>query len=247
MFPVQLIIPFASAILLAFLVFDLYRRYQFHKGTHKHLLFWGIGLAMFGIASLCDALLYLGWNEFAFFGWFLFGAMLNAAWIGQGTVILLFRRRWVDILSIVLALASVIALVILVSTPLNPAAYQAGVSIFEQYKTILTDSAVILRRVLLPIFNIYGTVTLVGGALWSAYLFYRKQILPNRVLGNVLIAAGALAVAFAGTASFGGRPEFHELSQLLFAILIYAGFVLASRPSAVETAEAQAQARPAAS
>lgn len=242
----QLIIPFASAVLLAFLVFDIYRRYQYHKGTHKHLLFWGIGLAMFGLASLCDALFYLGWNEFVFFGWFLFGAMLNAAWIGQGTVLLLFRRRWVDVLSIVLALASVVALVILISTPLDPSAYQPGVSIFDQYKKILPDSAIVLRRVLLPIFNIYGTITLVGGALWSAYLFYRKRILPNRVLGNVLIAAGALAVAFAGTLSFGGRPEFHELSQLVFAILIYAGFILASRTAAVPVSEAPPQARPAA-
>lgn len=241
MFSLQLLVPFVSAVILVFLVYDLYRRYQYHKGTHQHLLFWAIGLAMFGIASLCDALLYLGWNEFAFYGWFLFGAMLNAAWIGQGTVLLLFRQRWTSILSIILALASVIALVILLSTPLNSAGYQPGESVFVQYKSILPDSAVILRRVLLPIFNIYGTITLVGGALWSAYLFYRKRILPNRVLGNVLIAAGALAVAFAGTATFGGRPEFHELSQLVFAALMYAGFVLASRPAAVQPGEAQPQ------
>ena len=45
-------------------------------------------------------------------------------------------------------------------------------------------------RLTTPFFNIYGLLTLVGGAIWSAYLFWRKRVLPNRVIGNVLIAAG---------------------------------------------------------
>ena len=37
--------------------------------------------------------------------------------------------------------------------------------------------------------NIYGTIWLIGGAIWSAYLFARKQVLPHRVVGSILIAA----------------------------------------------------------
>lgn len=235
---VQTAVPFIAAAIIAVLTFDIFRRYQQHRGTHKYLLFWGAGLAMFGIASFCGGVLYFSWNELAFIGWFLFGAMLNAAWIGQGTMLLLFRRRWVDILSIVLVILSVFAAVLFLSPQgkPDPSAFQPGVSIFEQYKQILPADAVLVRR-LTAIFNIYGTVTLVGGALWSTYLFYRKRILPNRVVGNVLIAAGALAIAAAGSFTFAGHGEFHELSQLVFAVLIYAGFIIASKPAAVQPGE----------
>src|SRR5581483_3012912 len=182
------LVPFASALILAFLTYDLYRRYQRHRGTHKHLLFWGIGLGMFALASLCDGILRLTWNEMAFYGWYLFGAMLNAAWIGEGTVFLLVRKQWIVFTAVVLAIVSILSLVMLASSPLNVSAYQAGVPIATQYRNIMSLTSFVLSLTI--ILNTYGTLTIVGGALYSGYLFYRKRILPNRVLGNVLIAAG---------------------------------------------------------
>jgi hypothetical protein len=232
------IVPFASALILAFLTYDLFRRFQSYKGGHRHLLFWAIGLGMFAIASLCDGILEFTWNELAFLGWYLFGAILNAAWIGEGTLFLLFRRRWVPITAMILAILSVVTAALLLSTPLNASAYQAGVPIAEQYQSILPTDAIVRRAT--PIFNIYGTITLVGGALYSGYLFYRKRILPNRVLGNVLIAAGALAVAGAGVLNRFGAGEFHSFAQLIFATLMYYGFILASKPAAVQENEIKA-------
>lgn len=228
-------VSFASAGILAILTYDLYRRYQFHKGTHKHLLFWAVGLGMFGIASLCDGILYVTWSELAFIGWYLFGAILNAAWIGEGTLFLLVRKKWVVATAVALTLASIITFVILLSTPLNATAYTSGVPITDQYQSILPADAIVRR--LTPIFNIYGTLTLVGGALYSGYLFYRKRILPNRVLGNILIAAGALAVAGAGVLNRVGLGHFHSFAQLFFAVLMYVGFILASKPAAVQPNE----------
>lgn len=229
------IVPFASALILAFLTYDLYRRYQHYKGTHRHLLFWAIGLGMFGVASLCDGILELTWSELAFIGWYLFGAILNAAWIGQGTLFLLVRKRWVFFAATLLAVASIVTAVLLLATPLNADAYQAGVPIADQYQNILPRDAFIRRMT--PIFNIYGTVLIVGGALYSGYLFYRKQILPNRVLGNVLIAAGSLAIAGAGILNRYGWGQFHSFAQLFFAVLMYYGFILASKPAAVQPNE----------
>ncbi len=229
------IVPFASAILLAFLTMDLVRRFQSHKGGHRHLIFWAAGLGMFAVASLCDGILELTWNELAFYGWYLFGAILNAAWIGQGTLFLLFRKRWVPITAMILSIASIVTAAILLSTPLNPDAYRAGVPIADQYQSILPVDAIIRRAT--PIFNIYGTIALVGGALYSGYLFYRKRILPNRVLGNVLIAAGALAVAGAGVLNRFGAGQFHSFAQLFFAVLMYYGFILASKPAAMQESE----------
>lgn len=235
---------FASAAILGVLTYDLYRRYQQHKGTHRHLLFWAVGLGMFGIASLCDGILYLMWSELAFIGWYLFGAILNAAWIGEGTLFLLVRKKWVPVTAVVLAVASIVTFVILLSTPLNAAAYTPGIPITDQYTSILPPDAVVRR--LTPLFNIYGTLTLVGGALYSGYLFYRKRILPNRVVGNVLIAAGSLAVAGAGILNRIGMGHFHSFAQLFFAILMYVGFILASKPAAIQPNETPPPAQPAA-
>lgn len=240
----ELVLTFGSAIIMAFLTYDIYRRYQQHRGTHTHLLFWGAGLGMFAIASLCGGLLYFGWSEFAFRGWLLFGVILNAAWIGQGTIVLLFRQRWATFLSIGFVIASVLAAIVFLSLPLHEAAYQPSVSVLQQYKSIVDLKGPML--VILILFNTYGTIAIVGGALWSTWLFYRKEILPNRVIGNVLIAAGALAIASAGTLTALGYPQLQELSQLVAAVLIYAGFVFASRPAAVQVQEPTPQANVAA-
>ncbi len=85
-------------------------------------------------------------------------------------------------------------------------------------------------RALTPIFNVYGTVTLVGGAIYSAWLFWRKRVLLNRAIGNILIAIGALAPAFGGTFSRLGLPNALYTGELLGAILIFAGFLRATTP-----------------
>lgn len=234
-------LPFVTTAILVLLTIDVFRRYIGHKGARKYLLFWGIGLAMFAAASLSEGILGLGYNELAFEGWYLFGAILTAAWIGHGTVNLLFRKRWVDLVTIVLVIGSILTTVLLLGTPLNPAAFHPGVPISLQYRNILPEGAPV-RLSTIP-FNIYGTIALVGGALWSGYLFWRKRVLPNRVLGNVLIAAGGLAIASASSLARFGNGEFLAVGQLLFAILIYAGFVIASRPAPSEDREPRTRAR----
>ena len=86
-------------------------------------------------------------------------------------------------------------------------------------------------RLLTPFFNIYGTVTLVGGAIYSAWIFWRKRILPNRVVGNVFILLGTLAPALAGLFSRLGLSGYLYVGELLGAILLFIGFMRATTPS----------------
>jgi hypothetical protein len=85
-------------------------------------------------------------------------------------------------------------------------------------------------RVLTPFFNLYGTVTLVGGAAWSAWLFWRKRILLHRTIGNILIAVGAILPAFGGTFSRMGVPSALYIGELLGSVLMFAGFIRATTP-----------------
>lgn len=228
----------AAAIMLGFTGYVLQRWWVRRAPA---FLFWGIGLALFGLASLSEAFLAIGWHDWVFFTWYFGGAVLTAAWIGQGTLYLLFRKPWVHWLTGVLIIGSVAALVLMLwamplldSTPFTPTE-----PISEQYQLILPPiregGAV---RLATPFFNIYGMIALVGGALWSAFLFWRKRVLPNRVIGNVLIAAGALSISAASTLTRLGFGEVLYIGELVAAALMFAGFIVAAapRPQAQEEA-----------
>jgi drug/metabolite transporter (DMT)-like permease len=88
-----------------------------------------------------------------------------------------------------------------------------------------------------PFFNVYGLITLVGGALYSTYLFWRKRVLPNRVIGNVLIAVGALIIASASTLTRLGYGSLLAIGQLLAAVLMFSGFLVAAAPGRVRSDE----------
>ena len=94
-------------------------------------------------------------------------------------------------------------------------------------------------RSLTPFFNLYGTLALIGGACWSAFIFWRKRVLLHRVIGNVLIAFGAILPAFGGTFSRFGIPGALYISELLGAILLFIGFWRATTPMHSVTESAQ--------
>ena len=103
----------------------------------------------------------------------------------------------------------------------------------------LSGQAIVDRsvRLLTPFFNLYGTVALVGGALWSAWIFWRKRILLHRVVGNVLIAFGALLPAFGGSFSRFGIPHALYIFELLGVIFISLGYWRAISPMKSESGQ----------
>ncbi len=186
----------------------VFNRYRRRKGNH--LLMWGIGLVLYGLGTLGEVILSLTFNEFVLKMWYISGAMLTAAWLGQGTIWLLVRKPGIARISTyILAAVSLFAIVLVLLAPVTAAAasYDVTRPASEQYKDILVRSGTITALTI--ILNIYGTIALVGGAIYSAFLFWRKRVLLNRVLGNVLIALGAMFPAVAG--SFVGAGMFDSL------------------------------------
>jgi hypothetical protein len=227
---------------------------------------------MFGAGSFAEAYLALAWSPWVFFVWYLFGAALNAAWIGHGTMVLLVRKRWVKVVTVILILGSLYAgyLMLQVMPNLDTSIFTTDKLISEQYGTKVLEpgeaaptgaqtatttyrgeQVTVVRgllplgtsvRLTTPFFNIYGLLTLVGGAIWSAYLFWRKRVLPNRVIGNVLIAGGALLIGSASTLTRLGYGQFLYLGELLSAILMFAGFRFAARPQPEDAPQSTATA-----
>jgi len=229
------ILPFIStAIMLGFTIY-VFQRYFVRRAPH--FLFWGIGLAMFGLGSFSEVYLSLGWNRAVFVMWYLFGAILNPAWIGQGTLYLLVRRRWVHIVTGILILASLVSAGLMLSIPIDASGFHLGLPISQQYKAIIPAASFSLILIPTIIFGTDGLVLLVGGALYSAFLFWRKHVLPNRVIGNVLIAVGALSVATASELTHLGYGQFLYVGELLAAILMFIGFMTAARPQPEEAVQ----------
>ena len=107
---INILLPFTSAVISFVFAFLLFRRYLVRRGPH--LLLWGIGMVFYGIGGFCEGYYgAIGWNPFIFRLWYLAGAILVAAWLGQGTVYLLAKRRWANVLMVLLALGSLYALI----------------------------------------------------------------------------------------------------------------------------------------
>lgn len=242
------LLPLAATLMSAVFAVILLRRYAQRKG--RHLLIWGVAMIMYGLGTFAEFYLSLAWNAPIFRLWYLCGATLVAAWLGQGTIYLLVRKpRVADALLIVLTLASVIAAVHLFATPLNDSIFKTSLPVSQQYATNAAKGIVGLMpeggvRSYSFLFNIYGTVALVGGALYSAYIFWRKRIMPQRVLGNVFIALGGLSPALGGTLARIGATEFLYVSELIGVIVIFIGFRLATTQQSITVPAASAATAP---
>jgi hypothetical protein len=253
----NLYLPFISTLIMGIFSFSVLSRYVKTKKLQN--LFWGIGLFMFGVGSFAEAYLAIAWNRWVFFAWYLCGAILTAAWIGQGSLYLLVRKKWPHYASVILIIGSLFATSLLLKAmpTLREDIYDTSIPVSEQYGTKIIDEDTLIPehavvqsieykgetvdaiigllpkgtpvRLSTPLFNIYGLITLVGGAIWSAYLFTKKQVLQDRVISNVLIAAGALLIASASTLTRLGYGQFLYIGELVSAILMFWGFRIAAK------------------
>lgn len=228
-------IPFLSTLVTFTFAAAVFARFLKRRGPH--LLLWTIGLLFYGVGTLSEVILAFTFSGLVLKLWYLSGAMLTAAWLGQGTIHLLVRKRGVAwTLTGILTAVSLLAASLILFAPLTPAAasYNVTMAISSQYKDILTRGGLTIALTIL--LNIYGTLTLVGGAIYSAFIFWRKRVLLNRMVGNVLIAIGAIAPAMAGSFVKLGMVDALYLSELVGVVLMYIGFIQATTVPARETA-----------
>jgi hypothetical protein len=249
----NLIISIISLIVTVVFAAMVFARYP--QRHHTYLLFWGIGLLLYGIGVFTQAYLSAGgWtqgdgtHDFAYRWWYLSGAILTSAWLGQGTVYLLIRRKVIaNALAVILLIASLAAVYVLMTGTLKEPYYSNMISsvnnggllsgkTVDAGKTVYIVPDIAALGFALP-FNLYGTLTLVGGALYSGFLFWRKRILLNRLTGNILIAAGALFPVLGGTLNDLHLTGFLYLGIFFGVIVMFVGFLQASKPQPVPAAE----------
>lgn len=211
-------LPIASTFVAAAFSVVLYRHWRHSPGT-RYLFWWMAGVVMYGIGTATEATTtLLGWSEPVFRAWYITGALLGGVMLAQGTVYLLFSRTKADRLTVAIVVYATIAAVFVLATPLD-------LSIVEPNRLSGKVMEWSWVRLFSPLLNLYALYFLVGGAAWSAWRYWRRSDRPKaRVVGNALIAVGALLPGIGGGFARAGKVEVLYVGELLGLILIWAGY-----------------------
>jgi hypothetical protein len=209
--PVDALLAFVAALVTLRLSGDLVRRFRVRRAPE--LAAWAAGLAAYSLAA--GALAWgaaAGWSEAAFRLYYLGGALLTAALLGTGSLLLVGRR----VVGLVAVAYVGLAIGIAVSVPLQ--APLSGTDIPEAQDVLDAWPA----RVVAIAGNSLGTLAVVVVALAT---------LRSRPLGNALLLAG-IAVAALGSALAGLGVGAIAPVIVVAALLLYAGFVIPGRATA---------------
>ena len=210
-------LPVATTLVAAAFAFVLWRHWR-SKPDARYLLWWTIGVSLYGVGTLTEALTTLfGWSEPVFRAWYMTGALLGGAPLAQGTVYLLLPRRQADRLAVLLITYVAIASAFVVATPLD-------LSLVETHRLSGDVIEWGFVRLFSPLVNLYAVVFLIGGAIWSAVRYRRQGITGARVRGNVLIAVGAILPGVGGSFARAGVVEVLYVTELIGIALIWVGY-----------------------
>ena len=200
----DVLIPFAAAVLSLRLAAELVRRYRVRR--RPELLAWAASLASFAAAS--GALAWAaaaGWDDRVFRVYYLFGGLLTAALLGAGSLLRASVRSAGPFALVYAGLAVGVAL----AMPVDPSI--GGTEIPDASEHLELAPA----RLVAIVGNVGGTLAAVGVAAAG---------LRRRPLGNALVIGGVAAAAIGSTAAgLGGTGG--SLFTALAAGLLYAGFV----------------------
>lgn len=211
------VLPLLSTVVSFAFAVTVFAQYLSRRKTHQ--LMWSFGLVCFGLGTLAELLFELGgWSRGVYNLWYIFGAFFVAAYLGMGTVYLMAPRKVAHLVFLSLAALSLVAAYLVIAAPVDVSQTVAAGKLsgkgFPGYVRLLT-----------PIFNVFGTVALVGGAAYSAWYLWRRRIKPQRVLSNSLIALGAILPAVGSSLLRFDIPGFFYLFEFVGVTVIFLGFL----------------------
>ena len=218
------IFPAAAAIVAGIFAAMLTRRWIERRRSFEGL--WAIAMAMYAVASLSLMVgAAAGWSNLAFRGYWLFGAILTVPYLAAGEALLLFPSRRVRAWALgLLGVLTVVALVVVASTPVFGASYE-----LELPRGALAYQDGRLPLTIARIYAYSAFVLLIAGTLWAAWRRRGKPDLRLRFVGTLLVALGASVAAGGSAFAAHGLLTGFSLTLLGGICLMFWGFLVASR------------------
>ncbi|HVE63471.1 MAG TPA: hypothetical protein VNB94_06700 [Mycobacteriales bacterium] len=234
--PRDAVLPLLATVISAEFALALGRRWWLSR--RPYLRSWALSLGLF--AAGCAALFYgtaFGWSGATFRTFYICGALLSVPWLAMGEIELLVRPAVARIVLFFVVLFSANAAFVLAVIPFVDGAPAFGFSL-PHGRDYFPAGA---RYGLVVATNAVGTLTVVGGTLWSGWRSRGGGPAARaRFRGTLLIVLGVLVAAASGALTFLGEVGSVAATLGLGAAIMYAGFVVASRrPGAHRSARRQ--------
>lgn len=230
-FPVLTVLPMSATVLAGAFAIVLLNRY-FSTRRRPHELMWGIAFVLFALGAACQVYADVSgsWSPLTARLYYLTGAILNVGYLGLGTLYLIFRRRIATAGLVLMLLLTVASAVVLFTVPVDAVLLRQEAG----WKAVAAISTT--PRWLAAIVNTVGTLLVVGGAVWSGVVFWRRRIMKHRMVGVFLLAAGTFIVALGGTITGATGLRNHDYlyaSMALGVVVMFVGYLQTIRPEPV--------------
>ncbi|MDQ2805660.1 MAG: hypothetical protein M3Z04_01875 [Chloroflexota bacterium] len=220
MMPVfAMIVGYALAIIIL-------THYAAAPARRTHELIWGISFWLFGLGAMAAVFgAAVGWHDLLARVYYISGAILAVTYLGLGEAILLWPRM-TRVSLIIGALFTLLTLIVLLTAPIDKTLLTTD----QPWTAVAPKGKVTLPGILAGVSNTLGTLLIVGGALYSAWVFWRKGIQRQRMIGCILLAVGTLVVASGGTiARTLHEPFFLYPSMALGVSIMFIGYLQTTR------------------
>jgi hypothetical protein len=208
------------------LIFCSLLLHRFVKGKRTpHLLWWTVGVACYGLGTFAESLITLTGNSvFLSKFWYITGALLGGYPLAQGSVYLLYSRRFANRLT-------AISLPFVILTSLLVILSPVVTELMQPHRPSGTFVAWKWLRLMTPFINTYAVIFLIGGAAVSSWRYFKQKHLSNLARGNAFIAFGAILPAIGGSLAKAGIVEALYVLEFLGLIFIWLGDRICSQPS----------------
>jgi hypothetical protein len=220
-----MIVGFALAIVIL-------NHYAANPARRTHEFIWGLSFFLFGLGALAEvAADFVGWTDTMARVYYISGAILAVAFLGLGEAVLLWPGRVARITMIIGALFTVVTLAALYFAPLDAQVLTSD----APWRAVAPKGS--LPAILAGVSNSIGTLLIVGGALYSAWVFWRKGIMRNRMIGCLLLAAGTIVVATGGVlAGWLGQHAWLYPPMAVGVAIMFVGYLQTTRAPAPKPA-----------
>lgn len=222
------ILPILSALVSAVFAVMVLRQYALRRRPYQ--LAWGVALVFFVIGSLSElAAATNGWTPLNAKAYYLFGGMLLVGYLALGTTYLTFSPTVAKVALVIMLALTAIGSFIMITAEIDTGIINSAIAAGNhwEWKQVVPAPA----RVIAILLNSVGSLVIIGGALYSGIMVWRKRHDSQRLIANVVIALGALIVAGGGTLGgiLGLGQQYISAGQTPGITVMFIGFLLASR------------------